>query len=650
MTPRCLGSELDMDESGLELDSLFGNCLVSTGSMARSKKTLEEWMSCALMCMPGLGAQHYAASLPLIRTVLELVRNQLGLQVDISVDPRPLAGSRDLGIEIEIRDTVSSSWGVIMFQALLRQPSLADLRNSVVVRDAVFKEKIGYRSRRDSREILPSILKIDHCTAHLTSESGKYCAVFSVSARKGHPLRKQLDLLTREFRESGGILNEGMRYVLRDLFAAIEFLHEKGFSPNVAGIDELFYDAGQHFCGGSVTLGNMGMGLIFDVMRPQCNQGNQKDTSIRLANRLITESYLDSNTSDVPADVNKKHLQQIKQKAQSLSETGNEPCESVSVTGIKPAEIARLWNDFCVHPTGHLESGEGGSFSGQAQSSVVLNQARRKSRDLQNILLETLSQFSARLDADAEPQQQKADLQSAVDKGKEATILFFKNKDQPLATGRFGELAYDYLAVSDGTNKVSESQISAHLAISTPIFTPEQEQQIVSCGLRMPVVRRILKHSGWTTKMEKALQGYQEDDEPLQVDLVIEEGKGIGVRVVGKWTKGQGKKRRFAGWYVGRAVRGDVPCGGRRYIVSRVADGTVRCDAEPCEKCPLQWYIDQGIPGPFVNSESHTATLELDRDAAFEHDGLQWIPMFIKRDFTGFASWKYSLAQDSLFA
>ena len=143
MTPRCLGSELDRDESGLELDSLFGNCLVSTGSKARSKKTLEEWMSCAFMCMPGLGAQHNAATLPLIRTVLELVRNQLGLEVDLSVDPRPLAGSRDQGIEIEIRDTVSSSWGVIMFQALLRQPSLADLRNSVVVRDAVFKEKVG---------------------------------------------------------------------------------------------------------------------------------------------------------------------------------------------------------------------------------------------------------------------------------------------------------------------------------------------------------------------------------------------------------------------------------------------------------------------------------------------------------------------------
>jgi hypothetical protein len=481
-----------------------------------------------------------------------------------------------------------------------------------------------------------------------------YCSVFSVSELTGCPLKLKLDMLEREFRDNGGELTEGIRHFFRDVFSTMEILHGKGFSPNADGIDELYYEAGQHFCGGSVTLGNMGMGLVFDLHRAKCDQGSQKDKSVRMVDRSITEAFVGSDVRHVPADVNRKHLKQLQGKLQKAqSENGDQPCASVSVTGIKPADIAQLWRDLCEHPTGHLESGEGrsrGSFSDQAQSSVVLNQAR-KSKDLRKILLITLPQFSARHDADAEPQQRKADLQLAVEKGRAATILFFKNKDQPLATARFGELAYDYLAVSDGTKEVSESKISAHLALSTPIFPPQQEKLLLSGGLRMPVVRRVLEHKDWITKMEKALRSYEdsEDSAPLQVDLVIEEGKGIGVRAVGEWRKGRGKKKKFAGWYVGRAVKGDLPCGGRRYIVSRARDGLVRCDAEPCEKCPLQWYIDRGIPGPFVNSDSNP-TLEVDREKSFEHEGLLWMPMYILRDFTEFASWRYSLAQDSLRA
>ena len=641
MIPRCFGSvESDCDESGLDLDFW-----VSKGSNARSK-TLEEWMSCTLVCMPGLSAQNHAAIVILIQAVIELVRGQLGLDLDLSVDPRPLAGSRDLGIEIGVRDT--SRRGVIMFQAVVGLPSRPDLRNLVVIRDAVFKDKVGSRSRRDSRAILNSILEIDGCNVHLTSRSGMYYSVFSVSERIGRPLKLELDMLEREFRGNGGALTEGMRYVFRDVFSTMEILHGKGFSLNAAGIDDLFYEAGPHWSGGSVTLGNMGMGLVFDLQRAKCDQGSQKDKSVRMVGRSITEAFVGIDDRHVPADVNRKHLKQLqgkKQKAQS--ENGNQPCASVSVTGIKPADIAALWIDLCDHPTGHLESGEGrssGSFSDQAQSSVVLNQAR-KSEDLRKILLGTLPQFAA------EPQQREADLLSAVDKGKAATILFFKNKEQPLATARFGELAHDYLAVSDGTKEVSDFKISAHLALSTPFFPPQQEKLLLSGGLRMPVVRRVSENKAWITKMEKALHSYEdsEDSAPSQVDLVIEEGKGIGVRVVGTWKKGRGKKKRFAGWYVGRAVEGDVPCGGRRYIVSRAKDGLVRCDAEPCEKCPLQWFIEKGIPGPFVNSDS-TPTLEVDREAAFVHEGLLWMPMYIVRDFTGFASWRYSLAQDSLRA
>jgi hypothetical protein len=442
MIPRCFGSvESDWDDYEIELESMFDNCLLSKGSDARPK-TLEEWMSCTLVCMPGLSAQNHAAIVTLIRAVIELVRGQLGLDLDLAVDPRPLAGSRDLGIEMEVRD--SSRRGVIMFQALVGLPSRSDLRNSVVIRDAVFKDKVGSRSRRDSQAILSSILEIDGCGTHLTSKSGIYCSVFSVSERIGRALKLELDMLEQEFRFNGGVLTEGMRYVFRDVFSTMEIIHGKGFSPNTAGIDELFYEAGGHRCGGSVTLGNMGMGLVFDVHREKCDQGSQKNASIRAADRSVTEAFVESDVRNVPDTVNKRHLKQIQGKLQKAqSENGNQPCASVSVTGITPAEIAALWIDLCDHPTGHLESGEGrssGSFSDQAQYSVVLNQAR-KSKDLRKILLGTLPQFSA------EPHQQKADLLSAVEKGKAATIMFFKNKEQPLATARFGELAYDYLAV-----------------------------------------------------------------------------------------------------------------------------------------------------------------------------------------------------------
>jgi hypothetical protein len=101
--------------------------------------------------------------------------------------------------------------------------------------------------------------------------------------------------------------------------------------------------------------------------------------------------------------------------------------------------------------------------------------------------------------------------------------------------------------------------LSLDVAVSTPVHTPEQEANIQGEGLRMPVNRLVLgKDEEWVVKADKALQGY-DDHDPGSVDLVVEQGKGVGVRVVGTWQKGgQGSKKRFGGWYCGPAVKGPL--------------------------------------------------------------------------------------------
>ena len=635
MTPRCLGScGSDFEDFPLDLDTAFFD-LSSSNVSKSSLKSLDLWISCALNFMSGLTDQDHTPVEALIRAVVEFVQIKLGLELDRSVVPRPLPGSLELGIEFEVRN--SYGWGVVLLQAVLGQPSRSDYRNLVVLRDAAFNQELGARSRRDSKELVSTVMKTDGCSAHQTSQSGKYCAVFTVVDRKGLPVNTVLEELEQNFRGNGRVLTEDIRYFLRDIFGTMNIFQEKGYQMHVNCIKELFYD--RHFSGGSVTFGNMGMGTVVRQARTHIQKG------VRMANRLITEAFVSCPARDVPADVNRSHLRELRKKrndSQNFSVSEPRAKVSVTVTGIPSSCIKSLWNDMCQNPTGHLEIDEGvssGSLSGQALSPCLAHQA---------ILWDILPRFASS-EADMGPQlpRRKQALHSALKEGREATVRFFHNEKQPMATERLSELAYKYLAMET----LDVSQICTEHALAMPTFLPEQERLLRTEGLRMTVGRCVRENAAWVAKMKSALRGYEDEDaEPLQADLVIEGDKGVGVRVVGTWMKSKGKKKRFGGWYVGRAVRGDLPLGGRRYIASSARNGTVRCDAEPCEKCPLQWYIDKGITGPFYNSDTKDPKLGLDRDVQFEDEGLLWIPMYILCDFYGFASWSYALSLASLRA
>ena len=73
------------------------------------------------------------------------------------------------------------------------------------------------------------------------------------------------------------------------------------------------------------------------------------------------------------------------------------------------------------------------------------------------------------------------------------------------------------------------------------------------------------------------------------------------------------------------------------------------CDAEACRTLSLEWLIEKGLAGPFVNGELNlgACNLELLKEFWFQHEGLIWIPMRVKNTFQdAYCAWKYDHAAD----
>lgn len=577
----------------------------------------------------------------LIKIAVETVQAELELCADLSYAPRKLEGGRDRVVQLQFKN--SKFPAVLLLEVLHVQEGKArvdDLRNSAVIRDAVYNAQIRNRFRRDpagtGQVPLPMTLKgCDVCTAIRS----QYRAVFSISERRGLTVRRVLEEHAVHFRIGNGALTESFRYFLRDLFGHLNRWHSKGLHLNFIDFDDLFYEHGAQGCGGRITVGNIGRGCVFDVERPDCDQGSRSNTTVKIQSRLVTEAYAEAGRQEVPITVDKSHLKRVRN---AVVERGVPECEQSPVSevrGISSDQLNEVWTSLVGKPVGLLEM----------DAKHGIGEGNWRQKDLRAVLQGILPCFSAACFSPAEAKMARERLEAALGMGEAATIAFFMNPEQPLATSRLGKLAHEFL--SPGSSNPDPKSVVTAPALNMPIFPPKAEHQLLNQGLRLQVGRCVLQDVEWRKKMCKALKDYEEEADQLQVDLVIEEGKGVGVRVVGEWTKHPDKKKkRFGGWYAGKVVRGDVQFSGCAFIVSRADDNEVRCDAEACEMCPLEWFINHGITGPFINSDTGNPNLGLDRKEWFEHDGLIWIPMYVMKDFTGFASWNYKLHLASLHA
>jgi hypothetical protein len=107
----------------------------------------------------------------------------------------------------------------------------------------------------------------------------------------------------------------------------------------------------------------------------------------------------------------------------------------------------------------------------------------------------------------------------------------------------------------------------------------------------------------------------------------------------------------FFGFYIGVAGEGRS-----RYVASAPGQGKAvvgeRCDAAPCKDLPLSWYIESGVPCPFINAANSDAeaNITLHRTAVFAHNWngkkLVCIPMGVCDSIPdkSFTAWIYPFA------
>ena len=213
---------------------------------------------------------------------------------------------------------------------------------------------------------------------------------------------------------------------------------------------------------------------------------------------------------------------------------------------------------------------------------------------------------------------------------------------QPAGLRRFAQLLA--LGLREGTRGAVLHELSLMPGVSHPIYSPDQEGQLAGEGIHLTLEPYPITGDEFKAKADDAIRkaGLRVDDARKWVCLINEGEKGVGVRVVGRF-----ELLWFFGFYIGIAGEGHG-----RYVVSTPGQGEVgeRCDAAPCKDLPLSWFIEKGVPCPFINAAASTAeaNIHLHRENLFFHDWngkkLICIPMGVCKviEDASFASWFYS--------
>ena len=213
---------------------------------------------------------------------------------------------------------------------------------------------------------------------------------------------------------------------------------------------------------------------------------------------------------------------------------------------------------------------------------------------------------------------------------------------QPAGLRRFAQLLA--LGLREGTRGAVLHELSLMPGVSHPIYSPVQEGQLAGEGIHVTLEPYPITGDEFKAKADAAIRkaGLRVDDARKWVCLINEGEKGVGVRVVGRF-----ELLWFFGFYIGIAGEGHG-----RFVVSTPGQGEMgkRCDAAPCKDLPLSWFIENGVPCPFINAAASTAeaNIHLYRENLFFHDWngkkLVCIPMGVCKviEDASFASWFYS--------
>jgi len=214
---------------------------------------------------------------------------------------------------------------------------------------------------------------------------------------------------------------------------------------------------------------------------------------------------------------------------------------------------------------------------------------------------------------------------------------------QPAGLRRVAQLLA--LGLRERTRNAVFRELSLMPGVSCPFYTPGHEEQLAGDGIRVLLEQHPIKDVEFKKKSDDAIRkaGLRVDGAQRWVLLINEGGKGVGVRVVGRF-----ERRQFFGYYIGIEGEG---CG--RYSVATPGRGEVgqKCDAAPCKDLPLSWFIESGVPGPFINSATLAeVNIYLCRDHLFYHNWngkrLVCIPMGVCKiiEDASYAAWDYPFA------
>jgi hypothetical protein len=234
-------------------------------------------------------------------------------------------------------------------------------------------------------------------------------------------------------------------------------------------------------------------------------------------------------------------------------------------------------------------------------------------------------------DAKQEPRS-RAEAQAAVDR---------PVPRQPAAFRRLAQLVG--LGLLARTQRTVQQELSLMPFPSIAIFTPDHEEKLKREGVSVRLAKFPIDEEGFKIQAIAKIKsaGLNAPDEDRSVLLLNEGDKGVGMQMVGRFERND-----FAGFYIG--VAGD---GISRYSVATPGCGRVgeKCDAMPCKDLPLSWFIENGVPCPFINAArvDSEANIKLFRSDMFLYDWngkiLVCIPMGFKRNTEDkeFAAWKY---------
>ena len=471
------------------------------------------------------------------------------------------------------------------------------------------------------------------------------------------------------------LLTEPLRWLSLGLHETVEALHEKGFRLIVLFLNCFAYNPDTDV----VQLIQAGFGALFDEARAKCNESSFKGgTGPTLMSRMQTGFYVRNGRAPASVDVgNLKTLHDASEPEgcdgqgrgdDTHADDQRAAAEVDSLLGRQPQDEVNLPLNSLLgwwrakqrgKPCGMLVNTDNfldpvmNPF--QVGTDRPLDADALRASDMHQVSLELIRWF--RPVPKDKPAAWKRDLQKILEKSVEIAeiemVTFLESAGtkfrQPAAVKRLAQHLVMSLHRETRDRFIEETASSPFCA--TPIHTPEGEAQLSDEEGGIPLKIQLYPLDGdpqWKDKAMKSLTKAGFDmpglarlsAHPRNACLKNEPDKGVGVFGKGEWDKGT-----FALWYVGRARQHGI----RRYSVA-LQDGSWQyCDAEACRMLRLEWLIEKGLAGPFVNGELNpgACNLELVKDSWFEHEGLIWIPMRVKNTFKdAYCAWKYDHAAD----